>query len=315
MCAVLPCRDISHTPFFVEGQRLGKTSIQEILEELLQPDLRFRSAKLISAGGTPCSLLLVQPEQGFPSACSQTHAMKNQRRAEEVESSRLVQFLLQSSEAFLGPCMFVEHMDTRILSMPLTCAQEHLQIHAYRQGGLGCEDARQREALCAGGSGRSQRDALTAAAAGSAGTAQVFWRWRGGFAPAGGPEEHPEDHQGRCLLYISAQALHTPQSTLLEESRLAALLCLWSSQGTLACKANLLLAQSIFIFWQDGEGEKQKSYLARCRLPCPVTDDMLQQLTAMKDIVLKQTTPTRVEQRRAMLVVLLLSKLQYIICS
>ena len=44
------CRDISHTPFFVDDKRLGKTSIQEILEELLQPDLRFRSAKLISAG-------------------------------------------------------------------------------------------------------------------------------------------------------------------------------------------------------------------------------------------------------------------------
>ena len=44
------CRDVSHTPFFVEGKRLGRTSVQEILEELLQPDLRFRSAKLISAG-------------------------------------------------------------------------------------------------------------------------------------------------------------------------------------------------------------------------------------------------------------------------
>ena len=53
---VLLCRDISHTPFFAEGQRLGKTSIQEVLEELLQPDLRFRSAKLISAGGAPLQL-------------------------------------------------------------------------------------------------------------------------------------------------------------------------------------------------------------------------------------------------------------------
>ncbi len=46
------CRDISHTPFFVDDKRLGRTSIQEILEELLQPDLCFRSAKLISAGET-----------------------------------------------------------------------------------------------------------------------------------------------------------------------------------------------------------------------------------------------------------------------
>ena len=53
---------------------------------------------------------------------------------------------------------------------------------------------------------------------------------------------------------------------------------------------------------QDGEGEKQKSYLARCRLPFPVTDAMLAQLGSMKDVVLQQTTPARVEHRRAMLV-------------
>ena len=53
---------------------------------------------------------------------------------------------------------------------------------------------------------------------------------------------------------------------------------------------------------QDGEGEKQKSYLARCRLPCPVTDAMLAQLGSMKNVVLQQTTPARVEHRRAMLV-------------
>lgn len=44
------CRDISHTPFFVEDKRLGRTSVQEVLEDLLKPELRFSSAKLISAG-------------------------------------------------------------------------------------------------------------------------------------------------------------------------------------------------------------------------------------------------------------------------
>ena len=44
------CRDISHTPFFVDGKRLGKTSIQEVLQDLLLPDLRMNSVKLISAG-------------------------------------------------------------------------------------------------------------------------------------------------------------------------------------------------------------------------------------------------------------------------
>ena len=43
-------RDISHTPFFVDEQRLGSTSVQEVLEALLQPDLRFSHAKLMSAG-------------------------------------------------------------------------------------------------------------------------------------------------------------------------------------------------------------------------------------------------------------------------
>jgi tRNA U54 and U55 pseudouridine synthase Pus10 len=53
---------------------------------------------------------------------------------------------------------------------------------------------------------------------------------------------------------------------------------------------------------QEGEAEKQKAYVAKCRLPCPVTEDMLERLGAMKDVVLQQRTPTRVEQRRAMLV-------------
>ena len=51
-CTSAACRrrDISHTPFFVDGQRLGSTSVQEVLEGLLQPDLRFSHAKLMSAG-------------------------------------------------------------------------------------------------------------------------------------------------------------------------------------------------------------------------------------------------------------------------
>ena len=53
---------------------------------------------------------------------------------------------------------------------------------------------------------------------------------------------------------------------------------------------------------QDGEQEKQKSYLARCRLPCPVTARHLEQLNATRDLLLQQRTPTRVEHRRAMLV-------------
>ena len=53
---------------------------------------------------------------------------------------------------------------------------------------------------------------------------------------------------------------------------------------------------------QAGEQEKQKSYLATCRLPCPVTPDMLDKISATENLVLQQRTPTRVEHRRAMLV-------------
>ena len=53
---------------------------------------------------------------------------------------------------------------------------------------------------------------------------------------------------------------------------------------------------------QDGEQEKQKSYLARCRLPCPLTPEHIERINVAKELLLKQTTPTRVEQRRAMLV-------------
>jgi tRNA pseudouridine synthase 10 len=53
---------------------------------------------------------------------------------------------------------------------------------------------------------------------------------------------------------------------------------------------------------QDGEQEKQKSYLARCRLPCALTAEHVQKINSAKELLLKQTTPTRVEQRRAMLV-------------
>jgi tRNA U54 and U55 pseudouridine synthase Pus10 len=53
---------------------------------------------------------------------------------------------------------------------------------------------------------------------------------------------------------------------------------------------------------QAGEQEKQKSYLATCWLPCPVTPAILDKINATENLVLQQRTPTRVEHRRAMLV-------------
>jgi tRNA pseudouridine synthase 10 len=52
---------------------------------------------------------------------------------------------------------------------------------------------------------------------------------------------------------------------------------------------------------QDGEQNKQKSYEAICKLPCPVTPEIVEKINASKDLLLGQNTPTRVAHRRALL--------------
>jgi len=53
---------------------------------------------------------------------------------------------------------------------------------------------------------------------------------------------------------------------------------------------------------KEGECAKQKSYDALIELPVPVAPSMFESVASIKDLVLQQTTPTRVERRRAMLV-------------
>ena len=48
---------------------------------------------------------------------------------------------------------------------------------------------------------------------------------------------------------------------------------------------------------QDGEQDKQKSYRALCWVPVEVTDEVIARLTSEQELVLKQTTPTRVAHR------------------
>ena len=48
-CAVLH-RDVSNSPFFISGRRLGRTSVQEELERHLVPLLRADRAKFLCAG-------------------------------------------------------------------------------------------------------------------------------------------------------------------------------------------------------------------------------------------------------------------------
>ncbi len=45
-----PCRDVSNSPFFIKGARLGRTSVQEELERHLVPLLRCDRAKFMCAG-------------------------------------------------------------------------------------------------------------------------------------------------------------------------------------------------------------------------------------------------------------------------
>jgi tRNA pseudouridine synthase 10 len=51
-----------------------------------------------------------------------------------------------------------------------------------------------------------------------------------------------------------------------------------------------------------GETSKRKTYRALVELPVPVAAEHLETLSSVRDLVLRQTTPTRVEHRRAMLV-------------
>ena len=70
--------------------------------------------------------------------------------------------------------------------------------------------------------------------------------------------------------------------------------CLKSASGF----GNLLEEISL----QAGEESKQKSYEAICELPGEVTQEHLNTINTTKDLLLAQTTPTRVAHRRAMLV-------------
>lgn len=112
-------------------------------------------------------------------------------------------------------------------------------MHAGR--GFGCEDAWQWEAFCPRSGRCPQQDALTAAAAGSAGTAQGLWHWVGGPAAAGCPEEHPEDPQGLPIHHYSIIIMATSFPSWSRMNCFGALislqravLCLFSGHATMS---------------------------------------------------------------------------------
>lgn len=47
------CRDVSQSPWIIDGVRKGRTSVQEEIERVLLPALRCDSAKFITAGECP----------------------------------------------------------------------------------------------------------------------------------------------------------------------------------------------------------------------------------------------------------------------
>ncbi|KAK9830622.1 hypothetical protein WJX81_006632 [Elliptochloris bilobata] len=63
-----------------------------------------------------------------------------------------------------------------------------------------------------------------------------------------------------------------------------------------------LVGREALVRLKAGESEKQKSYEVTVRMPAPVTPEMLASLSAMREVLLQQTTPERVAHRRALLV-------------
>lgn len=44
------CRDVSQSPFILDGVRKGRTSVQEEIEKVVLPHMRCNSSKFITAG-------------------------------------------------------------------------------------------------------------------------------------------------------------------------------------------------------------------------------------------------------------------------
>lgn len=61
MC--LGTRDVSNSAFFLDGTRLGRTSVAEEIERVVAPHYRCEHTKFSSAGGsaTPCAACMLRP--------------------------------------------------------------------------------------------------------------------------------------------------------------------------------------------------------------------------------------------------------------
>lgn len=254
-------RDISHSPFVIDGVRLGRTSIQEEIERVVLPHLRCDGSKFISAGTT-------------------WHPWKSQ--------------LL---------CLF-----DQLLCAPLAGVFSQSSLALYhlcraRARGYGCADARQWATLCAGDCQCARSDAGGSVLCQDGGLTEQIWSRRGGQETAASQQGCPKAYKG----------VHMP--TLPSKKRMVVILlplhaALTPSAFITVIKCAVGFLQGISASCtgggmhavQAGEQEKQKSYVARCWLPCPVTPAILDKISSTKDIMLQQRTPTRVEHRRAMLV-------------
>ena len=190
-------RDVSQSPFFVGGARLGRTSVQEVLEGWLLPALRADALKFVTAGR--------------------------------------------------------EDMDVRMLGAGRPFVAEVLNARARIDWGGG------------GGGGKAV----------------------GGEGEEGAPPASPFTHPATT---------HPP--TLLADTAAAI-----NGAGTgVGIHRLTLVTRAALVAIKAGEAAKEKSYRAAVTLPVPATPALLARLNSVAGLVLAQTTPTRVEARRAMLV-------------
>jgi tRNA pseudouridine synthase 10 len=190
-------RDVSQSPFFVGGARLGRTSVQEVIESFLLPALRADGCKFVTAGR--------------------------------------------------------EDMDVRMLGKGRPFVMEVANARA-----------------------------------------RVDWLEKGGGASKA--DDNPNPAPPSSCPFAAPAATVPPDLLAGVEDAVNA------SRTGVGVRRLTLVTRAALAAIKAGESAKEKSYLASVTLPVPATPAMLARLNGVKGLALAQTTPARVEARRAMLV-------------
>ena len=131
--------------------------------------------------------------------------------------------------------------------------------------------------------------------------ARVDWGGGGSEAHGGGGVHGGADPSSSSP--SPSASLYRHRGTTYPPSLLADAEAAINAAGTgVGAHALTLVTRAALAAIKAGEASKEKSYRAAVTLPVPATPEMLARLNAVRGLVLAQTTPTRVEARRAMLV-------------